>query len=120
MKKRIVRLTESDLRRIVRRVIKEDMGGMDDREEYDPRFYAPSPDYEEGEEWGEKEYDPRFDAPSPDYEEDDDDYSGLKDVHRKWYDQNMGKHREDSEFGRERQRRLRNRMPESYKKFRRR
>jgi hypothetical protein len=98
MKKRVVRLTESDLRRIVRRVIKEDMGGMEDREEYDPRF----------------------DAPSPDYEEDDDDYSGLKDVHRKWYDQNMGKHREDSEFGRERQRRLRNRMPESYKKFKRR
>ena len=30
MKKRIVRLTESDLRRIVKRVIKEDMGGMDD------------------------------------------------------------------------------------------
>jgi hypothetical protein len=67
----------------------------EDREEYDPRFYAPSPDYEEGEEWGEKEYDHRFYAPSPDYEEDDDDYSGLKDVHRKWYDQNMGKHKED-------------------------
>jgi hypothetical protein len=30
MKKRIVRLTESDLRRIVKRVIREDMGGMDD------------------------------------------------------------------------------------------
>jgi hypothetical protein len=58
--------------------------------------------------------------------EDDDDYSGLKDVHRKWYDQNMEKHKknyiddEDLEFERERQRRLRNRIPESYKKFRRR
>jgi len=30
MKKRIVRLTESDLRRLVKRVIREDMGGMDD------------------------------------------------------------------------------------------
>ena len=30
MAKRIVRLTETDLRRIVKRVIKEDMGGMDD------------------------------------------------------------------------------------------
>ena len=30
MKKRIVRLTESDLLRIVKRVIREDMGGMDD------------------------------------------------------------------------------------------
>jgi hypothetical protein len=28
-------------------------------------------------------------------EDEDDDYSGLKDVHRKWYDQNMGKHKED-------------------------
>jgi hypothetical protein len=36
-------------------------------------------------------------------EDDDDDYSGLKDVHRKWYDQNMGKHKEkyidDEEWG---------------------
>ena len=30
MEKRIVRLTESDLLRIVKRVIREDMGGMDD------------------------------------------------------------------------------------------
>lgn len=30
MKKRVVRLTEKDLQRIVKRVIKEDMGGMDD------------------------------------------------------------------------------------------
>ncbi len=30
MKKRIVRLTEKDLQRIVKRVIKEDMGGMED------------------------------------------------------------------------------------------
>jgi hypothetical protein len=30
MKKRIVRLTESDLQRIVKRVIKEEMGGMED------------------------------------------------------------------------------------------
>lgn len=30
MRKRIVKLTESDLRRIVKRVIREDMGGMDD------------------------------------------------------------------------------------------
>jgi len=35
MKRRVVRLTESDLRRIVKRVIKEDMGGMDD---VHPRF----------------------------------------------------------------------------------
>jgi hypothetical protein len=35
MKKKIVRLSESDLMRIVKRVIKEDMGGMDD---VHPRF----------------------------------------------------------------------------------
>jgi hypothetical protein len=35
MKKKVVRLTESDLQRIVKRVIKEEMGGMDD---YHPRF----------------------------------------------------------------------------------
>lgn len=30
MKKRVIKLTETDLRRIVKRVMREDMGGMDD------------------------------------------------------------------------------------------
>jgi hypothetical protein len=67
--KRIIRLTESDLTRIVRRTINE----MDDED------LMRSVDRN----WEDRE------------EDEDDDYSGLKDVHRKWYDQNMGKHKED-------------------------
>lgn len=67
--KRIIRLTESDLTRIVRRTINE----MEDED------LMRSVDRN----WEDRE------------EDEDDDYSGLKDVHRKWYDQNMGKHKED-------------------------
>lgn len=67
--KKIIRLTESDLARIVRRTINE----MDDED------LMRSVDRN----WEDRE------------EDEDDDYSGLKDVHRKWYDQNMGKHKED-------------------------
>jgi hypothetical protein len=69
--KKIIRLTESDLARIVKRTINE----MEDE------------DFMKGADrnWEDRE------------EDEDDDYSGLKDVHRKWYDQNMGKHKEDRE-----------------------
>jgi len=67
--KKIIRLTESDLARIVRRTINE----MEDED------FMRSADRN----WEDRE------------EDEDDDYSGLKDVHRKWYDQNMGKHKED-------------------------
>jgi hypothetical protein len=67
--KKIIRLTESDLTRIVRRTINE----MDDED------LMRSVD---------RNWEDRM-------EDEDDDYSGLKDVHRKWYDQNMGKHKED-------------------------
>jgi hypothetical protein len=90
--KRIIRLTESDLARIVKRVIKENEyeeynQDMDDYSELAPSYDSdrkfmgmvkPSGDMEMYED-----------------EDEDDDYSGLKDVHRKWYDQNMGKHKED-------------------------
>ena len=90
--KKIIRLTESDLARIVRRVIKENEYEEYDQDMDDYSELAPSYDS-----------DRKFMGmvkPSGDmemYEDDyeDDDYSGLKDVHRKWYDQNMGKHKED-------------------------
>lgn len=71
--KKIIRLTEYDLRRIVKRTINEMededfMRGADrnweDGMDDDPRFYSPSPDDEEDD-------DPRFYAPSPD---DDDEF----------------------------------------------
>jgi len=67
--KKIIRLTESDLARIVKRTINE----MEDE------------DFMKG---ADRNWEDRM-------EDEDDDYSGLKDVHRKWYDQNMGKHKED-------------------------
>jgi len=134
MKKRIVRLTESDLRRIVKRVMKEDMGGMDDvHPSYGNLNFSKMSDDDllnldpEGtSEYSEEIYDDdyRFSAPSPDdYGDDEEEYypelripSDMPSYKTKY------RYRDDEndDFERERQRRLRNRMPESYKKFRRR
>jgi predicted nucleic acid-binding Zn-ribbon protein len=48
--KKIIRLTEADLTRIVRRVIKEN-DDYKDRSMYDP-YYGDDDSYEEDEEWG--------------------------------------------------------------------
>jgi hypothetical protein len=52
--KRIIKLTESDLTRIVKRVIKEN-DDYKDRSMYDPYYGDDDDSYEEDEEWGERD-----------------------------------------------------------------
>jgi hypothetical protein len=94
--KKVVRLTESDLQRIVKRIIKEEMGGMEDTHPIygDINFGKMSrEDILNLDKMGSSEY-------SEEYDEDFDDIDDL-------------------EFERERRRRLRNRMSENSKKLKR-
>ena len=54
MKKKVVRLTETDLRRIVKRVIKENEDDYKDRSMYDP-YYGDDEEYDEEVDYGEDE-----------------------------------------------------------------